>query len=58
MDHDKIARGEYPVGSTEQNSEPDVDAELIAYYDGQRKTSRSGEWVACLDAMIRHLRPH
>jgi hypothetical protein len=31
-------------------------ADLLAYYQDQRKRARSNEWAACLDATIRQLR--
>ncbi len=30
----------------------DDDEELIAYFQEQRKSTRSREWAACLDAVI------
>ncbi len=31
------------------------DDEVIAYFQAQRQTTKSREWAACLDAMIRDL---
>ncbi|HYG97745.1 MAG TPA: hypothetical protein VD837_01350 [Terriglobales bacterium] len=51
-----------PAGHTNSSTQRRVsnqnedDAELIAYYDEQRRTSKSDEWVACLHATIRQLR--
>ena len=44
------------VDTTQQDDTFENDAEVIAYFEAQRKSARSAEWIACLDATIRQLR--
>ncbi len=39
----------------DQSARPNEDEEVIAYFQAQRETTKSREWAACLDAMIRDL---
>lgn len=58
MAQDNSTPARHTINSTQRNvrSQDDVDAELLAYYEEKRKTGRSDEWIACLDATIRQLR--
>lgn len=42
--------------TTQPNAQGNPDAELISYYEGQHKASRSDEWRACIDAILKQLR--
>lgn len=58
MAGDNFTAAGHEISSTQPNlqHQDDADSELVAYYDEQRKRSRSDEWIGCLDATIRQLR--
>lgn len=56
MSPDQCPQTKHAPNHTRQNVASQDDTELIAYYEQQRNSVRSDEWVACLDATIRQLR--
>jgi hypothetical protein len=56
MASDNYLPAKHTINSTQQDASGEDDAQLIAYYEEQRKGARSDEWIACLNAILCLLR--